>query len=222
MSIGRTNVGRSPPGRAAVRDRRRPPGFSALRGLRWLRGLIRRPFRVLWRGGLPRLSWVERRHLSAPDLALQQLRADLRAELPAQDGKKALPWQDLLRVQEQLERAGWAGVAKLPLETLAGATAQAERLAASSASPALADLPRCLRALQPNRTSAAAPFPATVPGALDGLPASHPRAASADSIEVQELGEDAYVEAEQIWAASQPAPLPAPAAAPPQDGDLKA
>lgn len=191
MHVGHGPAGATPSRQPPVQDRRRPDP-QAWRGPGWLRGPIRRPFRVLWRGGLPRLAWVERRHLSAADLALQRLQADLRAELLALSDEEALAMQELLRVEEQLGRCHRAAV-------------QAQRLAASTDSPALADLAWRLRALQPATEAAPAPPMAAAPSM-----------ARADSVEVLELSEDAYAQAEQLWASSQPAPLPS------KDGDVKA
>lgn len=199
---------------APPRDRRAPADPSAKARLRWLRGLIRRPFKVLWRAGLPRLAWVERRQAPAQDPGLMRLRADLRAELLAL-GDDALALRELMRVEEQLDEAGWAGVAALPGRVLVRAAVQAEMLAATAASPALTDLAARLRALQPSAQDG----PATTASATLAWPAAGP-------IEVLELGDEDYAQAERLWADSQRAGLaaapPAPSSAPPKDGEIRA
>ena len=211
MHIGRAQVASATARSAPPQDRRLPPDQDARARLRWLRGLVRRPFKLLWRSGLPRLVWVERRRAPANDLALLQLRTDLRAELLAL-GDDALALQELMRVAENLERTGWAGVIALPTQSLARAAMQAEMLAAATASSALADLARRLRAVRPSPAQAPA---AKAPGAAM---ADFPGVAAADSIEVLELGEDAYAQAEQQWADSQTGSP----SVPPKDSDLKA
>lgn len=187
------------------KERRQPPGRSALARLRWLRGLVLRPFQLRWQRG-PRLVWAERRRTSA-DAEMTRLRADLHAEMLTLPDS-ALVLHELLHVDDVLRRAGWTGLAALPAATRLRARLQVEILAGSSGSAPLAGLARRLKALErvePLEDAAAA---------SRGSP---PVAALPDAApEVLELSEDAYAEAEQRWASSQPAPL-----APP-DPDLKA
>lgn len=150
------------------------------------------------------------------------LRADLRAELLAL-GDDALALPELLRVQERLDQGGWAGVAALPARVFVRAVVQAEMLATSAASPALADLARRMRALQPGTRDEPA---TTAPAGLDEPVAGAMGAAAADSIEVLELGDEDYAQAERLWADSQHAapavapPVPPPT--PPKDGGIRA
>ncbi len=191
----RTGGPRPPP----FKERRQPPGRSALARLRWLRGLVLRPFQLRWQRG-PRLVWAERRRTSA-DAELTRLRADLHAEMLTLPDS-ALVLHELLHVDEVLRRAGWTGLAALPAATRLRARLQVEILAESSGSASLAGLARRLKALE----RAEPPEPTTA--------AAHasPAAALPDAApEVLELSEDAYAEAEQRWASSQPAPLAPPA-----------
>lgn len=187
------------------KERRLPPGRSALARLRWLRGLVLRPFQLRWQRG-PRLVWAERRRASA-DAELTRLRADLHAEMLTLPDS-ALVLHELLHVDEVLRRAGWTGLATLPVATRLHARVQVEILAESSGSAPLAGLARRLKGLErvgPLEDAATAP-PESTP--VDAVPDAAP--------EVLELSEDAYAEAEQLWASSQPAAL-----APP-DRELKA
>lgn len=199
---------RSGPATPPVKDRRLPPGHSARARLRWLRGLVLRPFRLRWQRG-PRLVWVERR--SGVDPELTRLRADLHAEmLSVEDAPRML--RELVRVDELLGEAGWAGLAGLPATTRARARLQAQMLAESSGSAPLAGLARRLQALESADLRAA---DATAPAAklIDGSREEALQQQAAP--EVSELGEEAYAQAELLWANSQPAPLaPPPSAAP--------
>lgn len=206
------------PSSGPPRDRRRPPDEARDDGWRWLQGLMRRPFKLGWRRGLPRLMFVERRRTPAIDPELRALRADLRAELLAlADG--ALSLGELLRVDEALGAAGWPGLRSLPGRVVARAAMQAEMLAESSASQPLALLAVRLRALQQSREAPAADVGEAATTATTRparRAAAPPTPTVIESVEVLELSEDAYAEAEQLWAASRPAALP------PGEGPLKA
>jgi len=212
MHSTQNHTGRDPQRSKPPKDRRLPPDRSAGGPLRWLRSLISRPFRLGWRGGGLRLLWVERRHGPAPDAELVRLRLDLQAELLAHENA-ALLLRELMQVNDALTRAGWAGLAALPAPVISRARVQADRLAESTRSAPLAGLARRLRALQVAAESAGSPNAKPAPGPLQ------PAALPADSVEVSELGEDAYAEAEQAWVSSQIADLAEP---PPKDGELKA
>ncbi|HEV6964042.1 hypothetical protein, partial [Roseateles sp.] len=81
---------------------------------------MRRPFKLGWRRGLPRLTFVERRRAPTADPELRALRTDLRAELLAlADGALAL--RELVLVDETLGAAGWPGLRGLPGRVLARA-----------------------------------------------------------------------------------------------------
>lgn len=194
------------------RDRRRPSEEAGRDGWRWLQGVMRRPFKLGWRRGLPRLMFVERRRAPTADPELRALRTDLRAELLAlADGALAL--RELVLVDETLGAAGWPGLRGLPGRVLARAALQAEMLAESSASQPLALLAVRLRSLQTSREAPAVDTAVAEPARRAFSP---PTPTVIESVEVLELSEDAYVEAEQLWAASRPSALP------PDDGPLKA
>lgn len=196
-----TRARRNGPKPEPFTERRLPPGASTRNSLRWLRGLVLRPFRLGWRQG-PRLVWVERR--SAGDPALARLRADLSAAALCVDNAARL-LQELLHVDERLSLAGWAGLADLPVKTLARARLQAEMLATECDSAALAGLASRLQAL--TRVEAGAAVSVSDTQEATSGPSS--------VVEVSELGEDAFAQAEQLWASSLPAPLPASAATEP-------
>ena len=215
MHIGQSHAGPGAPRSGPPNDRRQPPAHSARGRLRWLRGLMLRPFRLRWRGGGPRLVWVERRQASAPEVDLARLRTDLQAELLTHENA-TLVLRELVQVDAALARAGWAGLAALPARVLDQAHMQADMLAESTGSVPLTRLARRLHALQmaadSREATVASPSPArytprpALPGELD------------ETVEVSELGEDDYVQAEQAWASSQPAELGGPT----KDGELKA
>jgi len=199
---------------ASIKDRRLPPERSTRARLRWLRGLVLRPFQLRWQRG-PRLVWVERR--SGVDPELTRLRADLHAEmLSVEDAPQVL--RELVRVDELLGEAGWVGLASLPATTRARARLQAEMLAEGSGSAPLAGLVRRLQAVE---TAALLAADATAPAAKLMAVSHEDELAQPTAPEVSELGEEAYAQAEQLWASSQPAPLaPSPSAVP--DAGLKA
>jgi len=206
---------------AAPKDRRMHPDHpSATAKLRWLRGLVMRPFRVHWRGGSPHQVWVERRLHTSQETQLARLRAALRSAVPAHKDA-ALALREILLVDDQLEQLGWAGVATLPVRVIARAAVQADMLADLMKSPPLTELAERLRTLKihivPDASPAAAQRPA--PQVL--------KLSERDDawVEVSEIGEDAYVEAELVWAlSSQPPDILelAPAALVPKEGELKA
>ena len=197
------------------KDRRRPPDRATGGPLRWLGGLMR-PFRLGWRGGGLRLLWVERRQGPAPDAELVRLRLDLQAELLAHENA-ALLLRELMLVNDALARTGWAGLTALPARVISRARVQADRLAESTRSAPLAGLAGRLRALQVAQAAAESGGSA----AASSQPTSQPLrpALPGELVEVSELGEDAYVQAEQAWVSSQIAEL---GEEPPKDGELKA
>ena len=201
---------------APFKERRRQPEQSSNSRLRWLRSLMRRPFRLSWEGG-PHWVWVERRRPDTSALELKQLHADLRTEMLTVDDA-ALVLRELVQVDERLGQAGWAGLAKLPAATLLRARLQAEMLAESSGSAPLAHLAQRLRVLQASPAASGEEPSAFPPAQVVRGGAVRPDEVS---IEVSELDEDDYVQAEQAWASSQPAPLAPPPPAAPGD-DVKA
>lgn len=197
-----TQARRDGPRTPALKERRLPPDHSARARLRWLRGLVLRPFSLRWQRG-PRLVWVERRR--ADDAELTRARADLHAAMLGVD-EAAQQLQELLRVDECLAEAGWRGIDDLPATTLERARLQAQLLAEECGSAALAGLAQRLQTSKPDAAATAPRDHAPPPGA------------EASSVEVSELGEDDYAQAERVWASSQPATL----ASPPAPPDVKA
>lgn len=208
---------------AAPKDRRLHPSHPSARAkLRWLRSLMMRPFRLHWHGGAPQLAWVERRLHAPQETQLARLRAALRAAIP-EHKDAALALREILLVDDQLEQLGWAGAAALPIRVIARAAVQADMLAEMMECEPLAELAERLRTLRahigPGVNAAGALPPMQAPPRM--LKLSEPDDAW---VEVSEIGEDAYAEAELVWAlSSQPADiLELPAAGKPKDGELKA
>lgn len=168
-----------------------------------------RPFQMRWSRG-PRLVWVERRKTPALDRTLAAMRADLRAELLAHD-HSAQDMLELVRVDEQLAQAGWAGLSALPVRVLRRALLQAEMLVASTDSRSLVGL--VVRLQQTLARNPATPADPTQTAAL-----AHPEpdpglaAPPEEALEVVELGEDDYTQAEAVWAHSRAAALVLPGA----------
>lgn len=213
MRSGQNHTGLDAQRSKPPKDRRLPPDRSTAAPLRWLRALMSRPFRLGWRSGGLRLLWVERRRGPAPDAELLRLRLDLQAELLAHDNA-ALLLRELMLVNDALTRAGWAGLAALPARVISRARVQADRLAESTRSAPLAGLAARLRALQASTESGQAAAAASPP-----TPQPQRPALAGESVEVSELGEDAYAQAEQAWVSSQIAEL---VEQPPKDDELKA
>lgn len=208
MGVAYTNPGQRQP--AASKERRLHPDHPSARAkLRWLRSLMMRPFRVHWRGGAPQLAWVERR-LSRPattttttqESQLARLRAALRAAVPAHKDA-ALALRELLLIDDQLEHLGWAGAAALPVRVIARAAVQADMLADLMKCELLAELAERLRTLKIHAgPGVAAMAPQRPP------PQVHKISEGDAWVEVSEIGEDAYAEAELVWAlSSQPAEI---------------
>lgn len=209
---------------AAPKDRRLHPDHPSARAkLRWLRSLMMRPFRVHWRGGAPQLAWVERRLHTPQETQLARLRAALRTAVPAHKDA-ALALREILLVDDQLEQLGWAGVAALPVRVIARAAVQADMLADLMKCAPLTELAERLRTLQIHVGPSVSPVAAQRPA-----PQVHKISDPADAwVEVSEIGDDAYAEAELVWALSSQPPeiFELPAADAPdasrQDGKLKA
>lgn len=119
-------------------DRRRSrAGGGALRLLRWLRNLFKRPFHLRWQGAVPRIAYVERR--GAPSTDHPRALAGLRAQLDRllAEGRRSGASEVLLPlrvVHNELARRGWSGVELLPSRVLAKARLQAELVGGGASS----------------------------------------------------------------------------------------
>jgi hypothetical protein len=133
------------------------------------------------------------------------LRTALRAAVPAHKDA-ALALRELLLVDDQLEQLGWAGVAALPVRVIARAAVQADMLADLMKCEPLAELAERLRTLKIHvGPGVAAPAPQRP------VPQVHKISEGDAWVEVSEIGEDAYAEAELVWAlSSQPAEIELP------------
>lgn len=143
---------RSPAGHRvrATDDRRAEGGSGTARLLRWLKGLVKRPFRVEMRGGHVRVSVVDRRGAPSPDhpRSLTRLLKDLSRQLDeVADTHAAEVLLPLRVVHHELGRRGWPGVEALPAKVLDKAVAQAELLSESNGAGTLAPLVERLREL---------------------------------------------------------------------------
>lgn len=135
-----------------VPDRRAGPGASAwLRALRRLRGLLRRPLRLEWRGRQLHVVLVERRRPprapARPSAA--EVRSALRERLRplGRDHVRAY-LRHLLVVYRELGHEGWRSVGSLPAEVLRKALLQAELLTSGESTPTLDHLVDRLRVLK--------------------------------------------------------------------------
>ncbi len=184
-----------PQGHHEPKERRQRLGRTRRSRWRWLRSLLLRPFGLRWRAGGLRVVWVERRRGEATDrVDLEQVRADLQIELLAHEhGPKAM--RELVRVHDILGRSGWAGLAALSAAQIARAADQAEMVAQDTASQPLLYLVEQLRRLQ-QLSAEQAPAPGAAP-VEEVSDAAQPR------VEISELEEDDFVQAERHWANSQ-------------------
>ncbi|MDE2160406.1 MAG: hypothetical protein KGJ30_15940, partial [Burkholderiales bacterium] len=187
------------PAPAGHQDRRqRGDDARGPRLLRWLRNLFQRPFRLRWRGGIPRLAFVDRRGATTADhpRALDALRAELERLLAEGHRSGASEVLMPLRVvHHELGRRGWPGVEWLPARLLAKALAQAQLVAGGS--PALAPLIDRLRLLK-----AAAEVREDRKARLQ----AH---AQAPQIEVSEATVEEFDAMERSWVGVLPPPDPA-------------
>lgn len=154
-----------------------------------------RPLRMHWRLGKLQLVWDERRS-TAPARDAAHLHAELRTALAQPSHRSTAALRELALVDEQLGQGDWVAVATLPSRVLAKASMQADRLAESVPSWALAELVHRLSQLQARaieRESSAETR--TVPMPLDCQISTW----GDETLEVSELSPDDYAIAEQAW-----------------------
>lgn len=176
-------------------DRRAAPDNAG--SLQRLRGLLVRPLRLEQRGGRWRLVLVERRSAPRGDGApsLSQLRAELRARLVAyRIDHSGRVMRHVAFVRDELGRRGWAGAEALPAAVLARALVQAEMLASSDPSPAMALLTDRLR------------WMATAAQLREERIARQRAGGQRASIEVSETTHEEFSEVERSWVGDAPPP----------------